>query len=102
VIDVLSKSIWIDAPPEIVFPYFVEADKLARWTGENAEVNPVPGGFYRLDMGNAGVITAQIVTIEPPRFLSYQVVSHGRKLSSRSTSRQRPAAAACGCRTQGW
>lgn len=77
--DELSRSIWIDAPPEIVFPYFVEAEKLARWTGEGAEVDPVPGGVYRLDMGNAGVITAQIVAIEPPRFLSYQVVSHGAK-----------------------
>ncbi len=75
----LTKTIWIDAPPEVVFSYLVEADKLARWTGQGAEVDPVPGGVYRLEMGTGGVIAATIVEIEPPRLLFYEVHSHGTR-----------------------
>ena len=43
----LRKSIWIDAPPEVVFSYLTDAEKVARWFGVRAELDPVPGGVYR-------------------------------------------------------
>ena len=67
------KSIWIDAPPEIVFDYFIDADKTARWCGQGAELDPVPRGIYRLDMGEAGVIEGRFVRVEAPTFVSIAI-----------------------------
>ena len=69
------KSIWIDAPAEVVFEYFTDSEKMARWCGKTAELNPVPGGIYRLDMGEWGVVEGEFVRVEPPHFLSHTVPS---------------------------
>ena len=71
----VSKSIWIDAEPEIVFGYFTDAEKMARWCGLSAELDPVPQGIYRLDMGETGVIEGRFVRVEPPTFVSIEI--HG-------------------------
>ncbi len=69
----LVKTIWIDAPPAVVFDYFVNADKMQHWCGVGARVDPVPGGLYQLDMGEAGLITGRFVALDPPSFLAYEV-----------------------------
>lgn len=69
----LRKSIWINAPPKVVFEYFIDAEKMVRWAGVRAELDPTPGGVYRLDMGVAGVVAGNYVEIEPGRFLSWTV-----------------------------
>ena len=69
----LQKSIWIDAPPDVVFDYFVEPEKMIRWAGLQAELDPVPGGIYRLDMGVAGVIQGQFVKVDPGKYVSFEV-----------------------------
>ena len=69
----LTKSIWIDAPPEVVFPYLTESDKMAKWCGVSAELDPVPQGIYRLDMGGAGVMEGRFIRVEPVTFVSFEV-----------------------------
>lgn len=71
----LKKSIWIDAPPEVVFDYFVDEEKTARWCGQQArsKLEPVPGGVYRLDMGAAGVFEGRFARVERPHFVSWQM-----------------------------
>lgn len=73
----LKKSIWIDAPPHVVFEYFTDPEKMARWCGRRAELDPVPGGIYRLDMGKWGVVEGEFVRVEPPGFVSHTVPSGG-------------------------
>ena len=68
-----TKSIWIDAPPEIVFEYFIDPDKMSRWCGSSADLDPVPAGIYRLDMGQWGVVEGKFVRVEPPNFISHTV-----------------------------
>lgn len=69
----LTKSIWIDARPEVVFEYFTDAGKMRLWCGRQAELEPVPGGIYRVDMGEWGTVEGQFVRVEPPTFLSHTV-----------------------------
>lgn len=71
----LSKSIWIDAPPETVFEYFTNAGKMTQWCGRSAELDPVPKGTYQLDMGEWGVVQGRYVRIEAPTFVSIEL--HG-------------------------
>jgi uncharacterized protein YndB with AHSA1/START domain len=72
-----TKSIWIDALPATVFQYFTDARKMARWCGKQVELNPVPGGIYRVDMGKWGVVEGQFVRVDAPTFISHTVPSAG-------------------------
>ncbi len=69
----LTKSIWIDAPPKVVFGYFTDADKMARWCGVSAELDPVPQGIYRSDLGELGIMEGRFIRVEPSTFVSFEV-----------------------------
>lgn len=42
--ELLVREVHIDASPEIVFAFFVDADKLTRWLATEATLDPRPGG----------------------------------------------------------
>jgi uncharacterized protein YndB with AHSA1/START domain len=71
----LNKSIWIDAPPEVVFEYFTNPQKMELWCGKSAQLDPVPGGIYRVDMGSWGIVEGEFVRVEAPNFVSHTVPS---------------------------
>ncbi len=64
--DVLTATVRIGAPPEAVFPYFVDPALMIRWIGEWADLRPEPGGVFALDIGETPVRGAY-VEVEPPR-----------------------------------
>lgn len=45
VTDNVEKNLHIKASPDVVFRYFTEADKLARWLCSEATTDPRPGGI---------------------------------------------------------
>lgn len=47
--DPIVREIDVDAPPETVFEFFVDADKLTRWLATDATLDPRTGGICRLD-----------------------------------------------------
>ena len=55
----------IEASPQEVFPYLVQADLLVRWLGSWVDVDPRPGGAFAVDMGQTAVRGAY-VAVEPP------------------------------------
>lgn len=62
----LVRELWIDAAPEIVFGFLTEAEKLARWMGQSATVEPRPGGVLRIDFNGSDIARGQFVEIVPP------------------------------------
>jgi uncharacterized protein YndB with AHSA1/START domain len=62
----LEVEMRIDAPPEVVFAYFTDPEKYRRWKGVRAELDPRPGGGFRVDMGPNGWVGGEYVTVEPP------------------------------------
>jgi uncharacterized protein YndB with AHSA1/START domain len=44
----LVREILIDAEPETIFPFLVDADRHIEWSGTQAELDPRPGGIYRV------------------------------------------------------
>lgn len=44
----LTRDIVIDATPETIWPFLTEADKHVEWIGTAAEIDPHPGGVYRV------------------------------------------------------
>ena len=59
-------EIHIAAPPETVFSFFTDPDKMVRWMGIAAELDPRPGGLYRVDINGRDVARGEYVVVEPP------------------------------------
>jgi uncharacterized protein YndB with AHSA1/START domain len=55
----------IAAPPGAVFRYLTESDLWARWQGEFAELDPRPGGRFRIRMAEGQVVEGAYVALEP-------------------------------------
>jgi uncharacterized protein YndB with AHSA1/START domain len=56
----------IAATPDEVFTYLTDPEKYTRWKGERAELDPRPGGLYRVRMGPDAVALGEYVEVEPP------------------------------------
>ena len=44
----LAREIMIDATPETIWPFLTEPAKHVEWDGTMAEIDPRPGGIYRV------------------------------------------------------
>jgi uncharacterized protein YndB with AHSA1/START domain len=56
----------IQAPPEVVFPYFTDPTLIVTWIGQQAQLDPRPGGVFALDMGEVAAHGTYLL-VEPPR-----------------------------------
>ena len=54
----------IEAPPEIVFAYLTDSRRFVKWMGVGAELDPRPGGRYRIDVDGEHIATGQYREIE--------------------------------------
>ncbi len=61
----ISASVRIAAPPEVVFPYFTDPQLIVTWIGERAELDACPGGTFAVDFGSTTAL-GSYVTVEPP------------------------------------
>ena len=67
-------SIYIDAPPDVVFEYFVDPVALVQWMGDEAFLEPRPGGRFTLRFGHGTVEGRYVEVMRPSRI----VVAWGR------------------------
>jgi uncharacterized protein YndB with AHSA1/START domain len=44
----LVREIMVDATPETIWPFLTEAERWVEWEGTEAELDPRPGGIYRV------------------------------------------------------
>ena len=65
----VERELEIDASPETVWQFLVEADKLDRWFGGQAWLDPRPGGQYRVDVIGGHIAAGEFVELDPPRRL---------------------------------
>lgn len=62
----------IAATPEIVFSYFTDPARYQLWQGIDVELDPRPGGVYRVTQNETGVVSrGEFVEIDPPRRLVF-------------------------------
>ncbi|HYF25327.1 MAG TPA: SRPBCC domain-containing protein [Baekduia sp.] len=61
----LVHRVWIDAPPERVFPFFCEPERLTRWLGDAAELDAAPGGRFAVDFGQV-LVRGRYLEVQPP------------------------------------
>ena len=63
--DVVERVIHIEARPETVYGFFVDPGKMVLWKGISAELDPRPGGIYRVDVTNGNVVRGEYVELTP-------------------------------------
>ena len=56
----------VAAPPAALFAAFTVPDGLTAWLGEQAELDPRPGGTFRLALGGGDVARGEYVEVESP------------------------------------
>jgi uncharacterized protein YndB with AHSA1/START domain len=56
-------------PPETVFTYFTDPSKHRRWMGAEVELDPRPGGLYRVTTAPGIAACGEYVVVEPPHRL---------------------------------
>jgi len=52
--------------PADVFPYFVDPALYVRWQGSTAELDPRPGGHFRVIVEAGQVAAGKYVAVDPP------------------------------------
>ncbi len=61
----LVREIMIDATPETIWPFLTDPDKLVEWHGTEAEIDPRPGGVYRVLVGGQFQSSGEYVEVVP-------------------------------------
>jgi uncharacterized protein YndB with AHSA1/START domain len=65
--DVIHVERHVAAPPAAVFRYLTESRLWARWQGESAHVEPVPGGRFEVVMADDQIVEGRFVEVVPDR-----------------------------------
>lgn len=64
--DGVEREIRVRARPETVFAYFTDPAKMMEWKGIEAELDPKPGGIYRVNVTGRDIARGEYVEIAPP------------------------------------
>ncbi len=67
----LNLEVKIHAPPEVVFDYLVDPEKLTRWQAQAAEFDLRAGGSYRLTIFGGTIAAGEVIEFERPTKLVY-------------------------------
>ena len=59
----------IAASPVTVFSYLIDPSKFAQWMGVGAELDPRPGGRFRIDADGVHIALGQYREVDPPHRL---------------------------------
>jgi uncharacterized protein YndB with AHSA1/START domain len=61
----LVREIMIDATPETIWPFLTDPGKHVEWDGTVAELDPRPGGIYRVLVGGQHPSAGEYVEVVP-------------------------------------
>jgi uncharacterized protein YndB with AHSA1/START domain len=70
---VVEHRVRIDAPPEVVWEYWVDPRRICEWWGVDADLDPQPGGVMRVTLAVGGVMRGRYTTLEPPGRLVFRL-----------------------------
>ncbi len=59
------REITISAPPATVFEFLTDPEKMTKWMGTKAVLQPVPGGVYRVLCGGVNPSAWEFIEVVP-------------------------------------
>jgi uncharacterized protein YndB with AHSA1/START domain len=75
----LRREVEIAAPPATVFAFLTDPEKLLRWMGTQATLEPHPGGLYLLTVDDTAVARGRFTEVVPVHRLAYSFGWEGRE-----------------------
>ncbi len=63
---VVERELRIAASPEVVYEFFVDPDRMIQWMGRKAELDPRPGGLFRVDLNGRHISRGEYIELDPP------------------------------------
>jgi uncharacterized protein YndB with AHSA1/START domain len=67
----LVREIVIDATPETIWPFLTEPEMHKQWMGTVVEIDPRPGGTYRVLVAGEHQSSAEFIEVVPNEKLTY-------------------------------
>ena len=68
---IVEREVYIEASPETVYDFFVDPDRMIQWMGRKAELDPRPGGTFRVDLNGRHISRGEYVELDPPHRLVF-------------------------------
>ena len=68
---VICREIFIAAAPEAVFDFFVDPVMMARWIGHSHQLDPRPGGVFRVEISRGNVERGVYTEVTAPRRIAF-------------------------------
>lgn len=69
--NVICREIFIAAAPEAVFDFFVDPAMMARWIGLSHQLDPRPGGMFRVEISRGNVARGVYTEVSAPRRIAF-------------------------------
>ncbi len=60
-------EVLVEATPETIFPFFTDPEKMTRWKGMSAALDPRPGGEYRCQVTPRSLALGEYLEVDPPK-----------------------------------
>jgi uncharacterized protein YndB with AHSA1/START domain len=64
--EAVEREVLIAARPETVFEFFTDPEKQVLWMGRRAELDPRPGGIYRVEVSDQIVGSGEFLEVHAP------------------------------------
>ena len=68
---VIRREIYIEAAPDTVFAFFIDSDKMTRWMGVSATLEPKEAGLFLVDVTNGNVAKGEYREVLPNYRIDY-------------------------------
>jgi uncharacterized protein YndB with AHSA1/START domain len=121
----VQRELAIEASPDTVWEFLVDPEKIVRWMGMQASLDPRPGGIYRIEVIPGHTARGEFVELDRPRRLVHtwgweegeagpnpvppgtstieiELVPDGERTLLRFLHRDLPSAEAAESHTHGW
>jgi uncharacterized protein YndB with AHSA1/START domain len=77
--EAVEREVRIAARPETVFQFFVDPEKQVLWMGRRAELDPRPGGTYRVEISDEIIAAGEFLELEAPSRVVYSFGWEGQQ-----------------------
>lgn len=69
--DAIVREVYIEASQETVFAFFTDPDKMTRWMGTSATLEPEQGGLYLVGIAKGTVAKGEFKEVSPNSRISF-------------------------------
>ncbi len=76
---VVRREVQIAAPPATVFAFLTDPQKILRWMGTEATLEPHPGGLYLVNVTGKDIARGKFTEVIPVHRLAYSFGWDGRE-----------------------